>query len=340
MQKTIIEWKDLLSKTAEKLGAAVMRYRYPSSTLSHGRKIHMAHTAFLNKAALHQKPPRDRHLFRLSFLSQALRRKPHHDCHLLRLSFLSQALHWKPETTTRPPSFSTRRSDFMSSSVPLSDVGAQRISLYSGFGLPPSSQPPAPSPAPSAANASMGLSGLDMLAAVSSYGAFATILSQSLLLRPKQLLLQPFHMRTTVKRTRNRRISRICTWRRLLLCYKAWECSNQETNLSSPTKTSRIASDLNHQLQYSTTSFPANVSIMMSDRTILKHISCAYRYCCFQGWQIIAPADGLFSSSSLRASGMSFREINRSTFGRSFRVDSSSRRNRIFSNTSDRNCVT
>ena len=95
-------------------------------------------------------------------------------------SVFSQSSALAENPTTRPPSFTTFRSDPMSCSAPVSAVSAQRSNLYGGFGLTPESQPPiAPSLAPSATNTSMGLSGLDMLAAVTSHGAFATLLDQA-----------------------------------------------------------------------------------------------------------------------------------------------------------------
>jgi len=95
-------------------------------------------------------------------------------------SVFSQPSALAQTTTTRPPSFTTFRSDPMSGSAPVSVVCAQRSNMYGGFWQMPESQPPIePSPAPSATNTNMGLSGLDMLAAVTSHGAFATLLNQA-----------------------------------------------------------------------------------------------------------------------------------------------------------------
>lgn len=79
---------------------------------------------------------------------------------------------------TRPPSFTTYRSNPVPNSASLSNFGSQRPFTFDRSSLPPETQLPGASPAPNGSR-NVALSGLDMLAAVTSHGAFANILESA-----------------------------------------------------------------------------------------------------------------------------------------------------------------
>ena len=83
-----------------------------------------------------------------------------------------------PDRTSRPPSFVTHRSDFVTNGIPGSSEGSCRPFGFDGISVDPESKYPAHFMTLSNGGKTV-LSGLDMLAAVTTHGAFASLIESA-----------------------------------------------------------------------------------------------------------------------------------------------------------------